>query len=162
MLLALSDHWPRGLSVTDLLRQAGDASSADIDAILRLLASCVLLGIVQLRTEKEDFVTVITARPNTSDFARYQAHNTDLNWVCNQFGEAVILDPLSKSLLGYLDGARRHVDLLKLLPDIMQQTGASITLDGEAVRDPAKLKAILEPNLARMLKYFAESALLVA
>jgi methyltransferase-like protein/2-polyprenyl-3-methyl-5-hydroxy-6-metoxy-1,4-benzoquinol methylase len=169
----LAETWPASvpfdtLQATARARLAGDAVVVqDAAAYARdtLLLSQNLLqaftaGVVDLRVHSPRLDTEPGERPRAGALARRQARDGDR--VTNARQELVQLDPLSRHLLRGLDGTRDRPALVDFLAREILQLNVVVERHGRPVRDPDRLRAVLDRELDANLRRLARSALLFA
>ena len=118
------------------------------------------LDLMRFHTFSPGFVTGISDKPQASAVARLQAQNRQP--ITNLYHQNVTMDQFPRDLMGYLDGRRRHQELLDILVESAGQGLLEVAVEGMPVEEPALLQQHLAPVLESQLKEMARAALLVA
>lgn len=166
-LAGLASAWPRAVAydelvreITSLLAASGGQAPLSAEKLATLadnLFDCVAHAWIDAHTDRDRFVTTISPRPLASRWARVQSSASD--WVTNLRHESVVLDELSRNVLGYLDGQHDRGMLYKILLDAARQGQLSI-MRGGIPTDAAD--AILDQALDQSLARIAAAQLLIA
>jgi methyltransferase-like protein/SAM-dependent methyltransferase len=162
-LLALFAAWPQAVAFdalrSDIGRLLGEAPPDDA-ALTDLLASLHGTGVIVLHASPPNCTRTVSEFPRVSDLARHQAAAGLL--VTNQHRRVVRLDdPFVRFLVQHLDGTRSHADLVRLLDAEVTAGRLDVTADGQPIREPHRIPAVLQALLAHHLRQMAEYALLV-
>jgi methyltransferase-like protein/cyclopropane fatty-acyl-phospholipid synthase-like methyltransferase len=163
-LLALFAAWPQAVGFdalrSDIGRLLGE-SSPDDAALTDLLASLHGTGVIVLHASPPNCTRTVREFPRVSDLARHQAEAGLL--VTNQHRRVVRLDdPFVRFLVQHLDGTRSHADLVRLLDAEVTAGRLDVSADGQPIREPHRIPAVLQALLAHHLRQMAEYALLVS
>jgi methyltransferase-like protein len=103
----------------------------------------------------------VSAYPRVSPLARQQAAAGLL--ITNQHRRVLKLDdPFARFLVRHLDGTRNHADLVRLLDAEVTAGRLDVRADGQPIREPSRIPAVLQALLEHQLRKMAEYALLVA
>ena len=146
--------------VQEARKDAVSTSPTDAETDRAQLATTLLRGFAQdrglisLSIAAPGFVTVVTPKPAASALARYRA-SLGKRTVVNLAHQQIALDPLSRSLLPYLDGEHTREQLL----EILSQLHSAGTQDNGL---PAAAPEDLEADLYSCLAALAGHALLKA
>lgn len=169
-LAAIASASPRSVAYDELVRQIGQLLAAsggpstlapeDRTVLAENLLDCVGQGWIDVHTDRDRFVTTISARPLASRWARVQSSAVD--WATNLRHEAVDLDQISRHVLVYLDGQHDRGMLLNRLLDSISQGRLSIMKDGLPVVPTQAGDAILEQALDQSLTRIAAAQFLIA
>ena len=163
----LGKCWPRSVHFSELEAAAQRlAFSAEPDCKQNTAALCDLLlrtyaaGIVELHCWAPPLVTQVSDRPVASPVARLE----------NRLGKRVttlrhtgleLSDEISRALLELLDGTRDLEALVDSLTGSVEAGNAQVRCEGEPVKEPARVRAILASELPLALERLARCALLV-
>jgi methyltransferase-like protein/predicted O-methyltransferase YrrM len=157
VLLILAKGWPRALSFDEI---GMEAECADDDALTDLLASLHGSGVVELHASPPNCTNVVSAFPRVTALARRQAAAGLL--VTNQHRRVLNLDdPFARFLVRHLDGTRSHADLVRLLDAEVTAGRLDVSADGQPIREPHRIPAVLQALVQHQLRKMAEYALLV-
>jgi len=169
-LAALASAWPRAIAYDELVRQITTLLAAsggptrlpaeEQAALAESLLDCVGHAWIDVYTERDRFVTMISSRPLASRWARVQSSAVD--WATNLRHESVDLDEISRTVLGYLDGQHDRDMLLSCLFECTRQGRLSIMRDGIPVVPTHAGDVILAQALDQSLARIAAAQLLVA
>lgn len=159
---------PRALSWSELLTAVRERLAADAlpeaDGAEQILAEILLAaygaGLVQLHVWQPHFVTIVSARPQASRLARWQAaRGESVTSLLHQTVEPD--DVLSRHLMQLLDGTRDHARLCDDLVAALSGKQPVTLPDGTELSDPAALRQLIADGLAGNLQKCAQMALLV-
>jgi methyltransferase-like protein len=70
-------------------------------------------------------------------------------------------DPFVRFLVRHLDGTRSHTDLVRLLDAEVTAGRLDVSADGQPIREPHRIPAVLQALVAHHLRQMTEYALLV-
>jgi len=163
-LMTLFEAFPRSLPFDVLwesVRQRLPEGSVEpephslAEALLRLYHSHV----VELRQHEPSFVLEPGRCPKASPLARLQAE-LDAS-VTNLRHYLVDLDDFDRLLLRHLDGTRDKAALLAALTAAVVADELEIQHEGQPLRDPERIQAVLNAALPRSMHRLAASTLLV-
>jgi methyltransferase-like protein len=160
--------WPRSCSLDELLiaaRPGGDGQAASIqnsdrEALGRGLLQCLAAGMVEIQSEPDRFVGVVSDRPAASAVARWQARCGTL--VTNRRHEQIQIDNVANNVLRCLDGQHDRKDLVRLLIEAMDRGELTILINNLPPARDETLVGMLERTLDQCLERLAASALLIA
>ncbi|HEX3724669.1 MAG TPA: class I SAM-dependent methyltransferase [Pirellulales bacterium] len=159
--------WPGSLTVDQLVDRVGHRTngtssiSADEQEVLEHhLATWLIAGLIEARTQADSFVTVPGERPRAAALARWQARGTSP--VTNRRHETVQLDEVSQNLLVHLDGQRNRAELVELLVQASEQGQLSILAGGVPLgQDQVATNELWMQVLDQILIRLASRALLI-
>ena len=122
---------------------------------------CAASDVVHLHVHTPRFTLELSDRPVGNAYARFQAWSnpTRVTTLYHRLVEMPILDGV---LLRYLDGTQDRPALLRTLADLAAAGELVVPQDDQPVRDPDKVKTLLEPLLEPSLRRLAGAGLLVA
>jgi methyltransferase-like protein/2-polyprenyl-3-methyl-5-hydroxy-6-metoxy-1,4-benzoquinol methylase len=163
----LSRRWPQAIPFPDLLAAARAASSPQTgdeteqtQALCDLLLRTYAAGVIELHAWAPPIVTEVSERPVASALARIESRSkrqvTTLRHTVLE-----LADPVSRQLLGRLDGTLDHAGLVEAMVAFVLLGGTDLVRDGETVTDPAEIRATIETGLRGALETFAREGVLV-
>jgi methyltransferase-like protein/cyclopropane fatty-acyl-phospholipid synthase-like methyltransferase len=162
-LVALFAAWPQAIGFDALrsdIARLLDEGPPDDDALTDLLASLHGTGVIVLHASPPNCTRGVSEFPRVSALARHQATAGLL--VTNQHRRVVRLDdPFVRFLVRHLDGTRSHSDLVRLLDAEVTAGRLDVSTDGQPIREPQRIPAVLQALVAHHLRQMAEYALLV-
>jgi SAM-dependent methyltransferase len=151
VLVALAKATPRALSFDELCADVRRRLEAENDpelteGILGAAAlNCWAANLILLHRWRPRFALVAGERPRATRLARLQAQRgMDVN---NLRHRHVPLDEFARAVLAKLDGTRDRAALVADLVADAEAGRLSVEKDGQPLRDPATLAALLEPVL---------------
>jgi methyltransferase-like protein/2-polyprenyl-3-methyl-5-hydroxy-6-metoxy-1,4-benzoquinol methylase len=170
-LSAVFEQWPGPISFDALSNQvatrlgaalAAAGSPAEARAFLAAaLLQCFFGNMVELHVQPPRFNLQIGARPLASALVRWQAAR-EMTRVTSLSHRVVELGLLDRIVVRHLDGQNDRAALLAILLDLAARDVLVLREGGQPLRDPEKLRALLEPELETSLRRIAAGALLVA
>ena len=155
--------WPRAFSLDELWAAAAPTATGAGPAavtnslreeVSRKLIECLKLGLLDVTSEPDAFVTSVGSRPQASRLARVQGTST--SFVTNRRHEGVRLDDVAVHILPYLDGRHDRAALERIVRDFVER--------GNRPRDTGAggmPRQTAEDALDQSLATLAASALLV-
>jgi methyltransferase-like protein len=171
-LLYLAQVSPQALPLSQLYHFAhhqvngesappAEAWGRDAQALMAniLKAYSYSMRLVELHLHAARFVLEAGRLPLASALARLQA-SRGAQKVSNLRHERVKLDHTSQLLLPYLDGSHDRPALLKMLVGQVRQGQINLEHEGRPVRDPAKIRQILDQEMELALRWLGRAALL--
>jgi methyltransferase-like protein len=162
-LVALFAAWPEAIGFNALragIARLLDEGPPDDAALTDLLSSLHGTGVITLHASPPNCTRGVSAFPRVSALARHQATAGLL--VTNQHRRVVRLDdPFVRFLVRHLDGTRSHADLVRLLDAEVTAGRLDVSTDGQPIREPQRIPAVLQALVAHHLRQMAEYALLV-
>ncbi|MEA2343245.1 MAG: hypothetical protein QOF63_1414 [Thermoanaerobaculia bacterium] len=162
-LAALFAAWPEALAFDTLRSNVArllDEGPPDDDALTDLLASLHATGVITLHASPPNCTRSVSGFPRVSALALLQA--TEGLLVTNQHHRVVRLDdPFVRFLVRQLDGTRSHADLVRLLDAEVTAGRLDVSSDGQPIREPQRIPAVLQALVAHHLRQMTEYALLV-
>jgi methyltransferase-like protein/cyclopropane fatty-acyl-phospholipid synthase-like methyltransferase len=162
-LLLLYEAWPTALSFDALssgIRQRlGPGTAADARQLAETLLRLYLSNSVALHVSFPQVVAEPGERPLASPLARHQAATAGR--VSTRLHNFIELDGLERAVLCHLDGTRDRAALVEALAGDIAGGRFQMRQDGQPVREPAQVRAILSQALGPSLRRLALSALLI-
>ena len=162
-LVTLAAIWPETLGFDELaagIARRLDAQAPEDAALTDLLASLHGSGVIVFHALPPNCTREVRPFPRVSLLARQQAAAGLL--VTNQHRRVLKLDdPFARFLVMKLDGSRSHADLVRLLDAEVTAGRLDIRADGQPIREPHRIPAVLQALVAHHLRKMAEYALLV-
>ncbi|MBV9186728.1 MAG: class I SAM-dependent methyltransferase [Acidobacteria bacterium] len=162
-LSALFAAWPEAIAFDTLrsnIARLLDEAPPDDDALTDLLASLHAAGVITLHASPPNCARGVSAFPRVSALARLQAAAGLL--VTNQHHRVVRLDdPFVRFMVRHLNGTRSHADLVRLLDAEVTAGRLDVSSDGQPIREPQRIPAVLQALVAHHLRQMTEYALLV-
>jgi methyltransferase-like protein/2-polyprenyl-3-methyl-5-hydroxy-6-metoxy-1,4-benzoquinol methylase len=170
-LLCLYEAAPRPLSFGELcaavrarLEEAKVSEPEPDDSlqhgIAELLRQCVLPRLVELHVHPWQVALTPGDRPGASPVARLQAETSAQ--VTNLRHRTILLSPSERNIIRLLDGRRDRGAILDLLVGKAESEQIKVEVQGQRVRDNAKLRQILGAQLDTSLGLLALHSLLVS
>lgn len=169
-LYHLNAEWPRSHGLDELVAaaaallgsegRAAPIAPADREILRRRLVEFLEMGLLDVASAPDGFVTHVSGQPQASRLARVQAGLT--RSVTNRRHETVRLDEISEHLLPYLDGRHNREALVEILSAAVDQGKLAIPSGGAAASGGPSHGRALEDTLQQLLSRFANHALLVA
>lgn len=169
-LFQLGSLWPRSIAFGDLVARVAEylgtaGQPFEISAQERRnlgdnLVQCMAMGLINLHSEDDAFVTHISEFPRASSLACVQAGYTDK--VTNRRHKPVKLDEVTQNLLPYLDGKHDRAALLQELSTAVSEGRLSILVNGLPATRGEAVTGILRKSLEDSLLLLAANALLIA
>jgi methyltransferase-like protein/2-polyprenyl-3-methyl-5-hydroxy-6-metoxy-1,4-benzoquinol methylase len=170
-LLCLYEAVPRALSIDELCAAVRKrleevkfsepiADESLRQGILGVLRHCVWPRLVELTVHPRQFEITPGDRPVASPVARLQAQTASK--VTNLRHLSVSLSPNERNILLLLDGKRDRAEILDSLVGMAVSGRITIEVQGQTVRDSARLRQILGAQLDTSIRLLAQHALLVA
>lgn len=117
--------------------------------------------LVQLRLFNPPAVYTVSEKPKASALSRYQAQQGE-DYISNLRHDRVLLNPLHRYLLPYLDGRHTHEMLQALLETLAADGSLQVKKDTEGrseVTDPEELRKVLHEELLATLQHLADAGL---
>lgn len=164
---------PAAIPFLDLLREAWAVIYADTDPLpekrgedATVLAANLLRGfaysmnLIELRRHRPPITVEVSDRPVASLYARYQV-NQGVEKITNLRHERVNLDPLTRQLIPFLDGAHGREALIDHFLTLAAEGRIGVEIEGEAITDPAESRRIMAREIDKSLTWLARTALLV-
>jgi methyltransferase-like protein len=162
-LVTLASAWPEALGFAELaagIARLLDSGVIDEAALTDLLASLHSSGVITFHDMPPNSTREVGPFPRVSLLARQQAAAGLL--VTNQHRRVLKLDdPFARFLVTQLDGTRSHADLVRLLDAEVTAGRLDIRAEGQPIREPQRIPAVLQALVGHHLKKMAEYALLV-
>ena len=166
----LSDIWPQAASFHDLLAAArarvapmlvqdASAHTGEAAALGADLLTAYTMNMVELHSQKQDFVTEVGAHPMVSALVRGQVRLR--NTVTNARHELLTLDAFNLQLVMLLDGKRDRKALLDELVKLVKAGTLVAQQDGKPIKEGESLGNVLSEFMEKSLQNFAKAALLV-
>lgn len=166
----LSEIWPQAASFHDLLAAARarvapalvkDAAvlAREAEVLGADLLTAYTMNLIELHSQKQTFVTEVTARPMVSPMARGQARLR--NTVTNARHELLTLDTFNLHLAMLLDGKRDRKALLDELVKLVKAGTLVAQQDGKPIKEGEPLRKVLSEFVEKSLQNFSKAALLV-
>lgn len=169
-LFQLGSLWPQSIVFGDLVDRVADylgtpGQRFEVSAQERRnlgdnLVQCMAMGLIDLHSDDDAFVTHISESPRASGLGRAQARST--NMVTNRRHESVTLDEVTQNLLPYLDGQHDRGALLQELSTAVSEGRLSILVNGLPATRGEAVSDILRKSLDDSLLLLASNALLIA
>jgi methyltransferase-like protein len=169
-LFQLGSLWPRSIVFGDLVARVANYLGAaghpvEISAQERRnlgdnLVQCMAMGLINLHSDDDAFVTHISEFPRASSLSCVQAGYTDI--VTNRRHKPVKLDEVTQNLLPYLDGKHDRAALLEELSTAVSEGRLSILVNGLPATRGEAVTDILRKSLEDSLLLLASNALLIA
>lgn len=128
-------------------------SNAD-DIILHDFINMIMKGVMNFRSCKPHYISVVTDQPKLSDLALYQL-SAGFPFVFNQNNETVTLDSWDAFLFSNMNGKNKVEDLTKLLDKKLEDSGQFLEIEGKRVTDQ-KLKSKLLGEMVFKALHFAK------
>lgn len=124
------------------------------------LMRAVLGGFIHISYYPGNYVTELDDKPLACPLARYQAQKQ--NYVTNRCHQVIHLNPLTKVILPYLDGAHRLEDLIHIIEKQVQQGQlALIDSNKQPLTKKEEMSQQIQNNCKSALMYLAKQALLI-
>jgi methyltransferase-like protein/2-polyprenyl-3-methyl-5-hydroxy-6-metoxy-1,4-benzoquinol methylase len=173
-LCQLSDDWPRYVTVADLRHKArrrlqaeGAQESGEAVDDFQILGQCLVTAyataskghVVDLLVSAPRHTLKIAEQPLGSPLARYQSASG--NRVTNLRNETVDLDDLDRHVLLHLDGTRNSLDVVEMLVALVEQGSLRVDEKDRPVPSAARVRALLQSAVGRVLPKLATLALLI-
>jgi methyltransferase-like protein/cyclopropane fatty-acyl-phospholipid synthase-like methyltransferase len=161
-LIALATAWPEAIGFEALRSEVARLLDAptDDDALTDLLSSLHTSGVISLHAVPPHCTRAVSEFPRVSPLARQQAAAGVL--VTNQHRRVVKLDdPFVRFLVRHLDGTRNHAGLVRLLDAEVTAGRLDVRTDGQPIREPHRIPAVLQALVEHHLRQMTEYALLV-
>jgi len=162
-LVALSSAWPAALGFEELAADIArrlDTPPPDDAALTDLLATLHVSGVITLHAAPPRCTRTVSAHPRVTELARRQAAAGLL--VTNQHRRVLKLDdPFARFLVAHLDGTRSHAELVRLLDAEVTAGRLNISAEGQPIREPHRIPAVLQALIEHHLRKMSEYALLV-
>ena len=163
--------WPRAISFDELLQVVAAELPADDrpahsldqqrrDGLANALVECVANNFVQPYSEADRFVTAVSEHPRAGRWAQAEAQAALP--VTNRRHEPVVLDEMSRNLLGYLDGQRDRNELLAIVVEAADKGQLTVLHGGIPATQGDGAADILNQVLDQSLARLAHHGLLVA
>lgn len=122
----------------------------------------VLSGLFYISTSPSDYTTTLTEMPLACPFARYQA-SIKQRFVTNRRHQAVILNPIEKTLFPYLDGKHNFSFLETLLvQEIKNGNLKMLDANQNPVQKEETIKKLIPTFCKKQLENLANQALLIS
>jgi methyltransferase-like protein/ubiquinone/menaquinone biosynthesis C-methylase UbiE len=168
----LARAWPESISFADLqasvrrevspnalVVQSSTEYQRDTQTLSQALVHAFISDMVQFRVSPSSFIKTPTATPKACPLARYQANANQQ--ITNREHRMVNMDPISRRLLGLLDGSTSNDELVDHLVRFVNETDVALQHNGALVRSPEKVRELLVDQLASTLNNLANQAFLV-
>jgi methyltransferase-like protein len=127
------------------------------DAGMRL----VMAGILNVHSDKANFVTQLSEKPVAFEVARHQCLVPTAVSLTNASGEMIQTDIFNNHIIRYLDGSNDLDALNEKLADHAIKGDIQVRKKNEIVVDKKQLLEILKPAISQRLNAFVNAALLV-
>jgi len=168
-ILALSEVWPRALSLAELHDKVWanfesmsirDASSitAETRELAGRLINCFISDLVEINIHRPRFTTQVSERPAATTLQRRQAQRSNL--VTNLRHQSVRLTDVQRRLLQCLDGNCDRKLLLAQMTTLVREGTLVVQDRGKRVEDAATVETLLTGVLESSLEELARQALL--
>lgn len=128
--------------------------------IYKNLMEIILRGGAFLTSDKDQFVTEISERPEVSPLARHQVSTQ--TWVTNARYEKVNTDLFCRVTMKYLDGTRSIDEVKTEMLKHVQKGELNINRDNKKIDDPKEQEILVGDMLKVALQSLLRSALLIA
>ena len=169
-LLHLGEIWPAAIKTEDLLTAvcdrvvaAGAQGPIPPESLQRLrdnLYHCCIGQVIQVHSDADSFVTLVSQRPTASPLVRYQAARSAI--VANRRHEPVRLDSFDVNLVRMLDGTQTTDELLERLTQAAA-TGEIVVLDRQQRQQSGdNARRALAESVPPALQRLARAAVLIA
>ncbi len=172
ILSVLSDYALRAVGFNELLegararsrphveRPAADLAQQEESAFAATLLNLLSKGFIDVQAEAGQPLGAVPAKPQVSAFHRLQAR-ADLH-LTSHLNVAVPLDILGRILVSHCDGTRTVDELIDVAVREAQTGRIKVEHGNKTLRDEAKLRAALGPQVRTMLDKLARGNLLLA
>jgi methyltransferase-like protein len=168
-MLALSQAWPRALSMSELhdlvwanFESASIRDAATISAECRELASrllkCFVSDLVEINLHPPRFATQVPERPAATALQRRQARRSNL--VTTLRHQTVRLNDVERHVLQNLDGTCDREMLLTRMAALVAEGVLVVQNGGKRVEDAEAVRALLVATLESSLQDLARHAVL--
>ena len=114
---------------------------------------------MELFTQPPRFTLDIVERPVASPLARLQARAGPR--LTNLRHETLTVDEIGRQLILHLDGSRNRAQLRDLLIGLVNEGELSVEEDGQAPREPEKIRQFADKAVEEQLREIARHAMLV-
>lgn len=128
--------------------------------LLNEFVSLIIKGVMHIKADRPNTISVITDKPKASDLAIYQAKNNH-PYITSGNNESVPFDNMSKIILAHLDGSNNFEDLTKILDKFLKDNGQFIQVEGKRVTDDKLKFRILGEMVSKSLQFAALYGFLV-
>jgi SAM-dependent methyltransferase len=168
-LFQLGSLWPASIGFGELVERVAQYLSTpsrpfEVSALERRnlgdnLVQCIAMGLIQLHSDEDAFVTHISEFPRASTLASVQSLKSET--VINRRHKPVKLDQVTQNLLPYLDGKHDRAALLQELSTAVSEGRLSILVNGLPATRGEAVTDILRKSLDDSLLLLASNALLI-
>ncbi|MFK8040239.1 MAG: methyltransferase regulatory domain-containing protein [Rickettsiaceae bacterium] len=139
----------------DLVKNAnkklgGERSEEITQELLNNAMRLVLQGYIEL-TIKDPIKYKKHKNPKISKIARYQAKNTNVQWIVNHHHKPIGINLFEKCAIPYMDGTNTKDQILEEIVKCVENKIFTINQNGKAIDDPEEIKKQLTKLLDDLL-----------
>lgn len=172
VLSVLADHALRAVGFNELLegararsrplieRPAADLAQQEETVLATNLLSLLTKGFIDIYAEAGSAGDTVPAKPKVSEFHRLQARTG--TQITSRLNMAVPVDALGRVVLAHCDGSRSVAQLVDLVVREAQNGMLQVQQGKKPIRDAAKLRAALAPQVQAILATVARGGLFLA